>query len=326
MELVNRIKKGQPGSQRKIFIVGDLAVDYVLTAERLEGNFNLVRPAPIVGGCAFNAAMAFKQIEGAKPIICASLGQDLPAQIILDRIRRERIVFAGNISKTAMTGFITLIYTGENNRLLIDDNTDTANKYDKKIIERALAKWRIGKEDCLLFFSYAIPRLGVKYCMELMEIFAGTGATLAVDLVPHRLYEKEDMVTQQKITLADCNRLFKNVSLLIAEYRSLCGFTGQTPILGDDGYTAPPKEEINRLCNMFLGQCFDVRYGIGEISTQVIYKKDCGVLECQKTGYEKCLKTERRGFGDILTAQTIMNLNSFLGHATVTPKMPLVFL
>ena len=309
---MNRVQGNQPESQRKIFIVGDLAVDYVLTTERLEGNINLVRPAPIVGGCAFNAAMAFKQIEGAIPIICASLGQDLPGQIILDRLRQEEVIFAGNTFQGVMTGFITLIYGGENNRILIDDNIDTANKYDKKMIERALAKWSIGKEDSILFFSYAIPRLGVKHCRALMEIFANTGATLAVDLVPHRIYEMEDMVTQRKITLADCNSLFKNVTLLIAEYRSLCGFTGRTPILGADGYTEPPEEEISCLCNMFSGQYFDVRYGVGEISTQVIYKRDYGVLECQKTGYEKRSKMERRGFGDILTAQSIVKLGSLL--------------
>jgi len=292
-------------SRRRIFIVGDLAVDYILTTEQSGCSLNLIRPEPIVGGCAFNAAMGFKKVGGLIPILCASVGRDIPGDIILDRIHQEGIGFAGNISQTVMTGFITLIYAGNNNRIIINDST-SANKYDTKMIEQALVEWGIGKEDIILFFSYAIPRFGVKRCMQLMNIFANTGATLAVDLVPHRIYEMEDTVTKKKITLADCNNLFKNVAFLITEYRTLCGLAGQTPTLGIDGYTEPSEEDIKYLCNIFCGQYFDIRYGMGEISTQLIYKKDYGVLDCIKTGYENCSKTERRGFGDILTAQSIL--------------------
>jgi len=318
MHAKNKIHEKIQNFHPKILIIGDLAVDYVLFADRqLKGNINLVRPDPIIGGSAYNAAKAFKHIHKMMPVICASVGQDIEGQLILDSLRKEEILFAGTVSSTLMTGFVTLIYAGDNDRLIINDSRDSANNYSIDTVQQALSAWQIGKGDFILFLGYAVPRCGISHCIQLMEILNSTGADIVVDLVPHNLHEMKDTLTQLQFTLADCNDLFKHVTLLIAEYQTLCGFMHCSPVRGAQGYTEPPEDGINNnsiknICAAFPGKFFDIRYGIDEISMQIIYKREFGEMERLKTNYEQCLKKERRGFGDKLTAQSIMKINNLI--------------
>ena len=295
----------------KVLIVGDLAVDFIFNVEHIKGNINLVRSDPIVGGCAFNAAMGFKQCGGGViPIVCASVGDDLHGRIIQKKISEAGIIFAGNASKTAITGFTSIIYSEDNNRIIINDSKNSANNYDINTIKKTIDTYQIGRGDIILFVGYAIPRFGIKHCMQLVEIFIKSGAAIAVDLVPHNLFAIEDAANCQKITLADCYELLKHAILLIAEYRTLCGFLGRTPLYGVDGQTEPSTDEIKYICDLFPGVYIDLRYGIGEISMQLIYKKNRGLVKSQKTGYELLEKENRRGFGDILTARTIIEIQT----------------
>jgi sugar/nucleoside kinase (ribokinase family) len=306
----------------KVLIVGDLAIDYIISAEKLTGNVNLTRPEPQVGGCAYNAALGFRrQGTGILPVICASVGNDVLGRLILDKLRQEGLLFAGFVSEKAMTGFITIIYLGEDRRTLINDGNDSANDYDIHTLEKAISACHIGKEDYVLFLAYAVARFGISHCMRLMEVITATGATVAVDMVPHNLFQLSDPVSHRKISLENINSLFCCANIIITEYNTLCGFMGQKPTPGVGTLCELSEEDITLLCGAFPGEYFALRYGLGEISRELICKRPLSstryeILEINKTGYEFLPKERRRGFGDILTAQLIAKhaSNSFSRH------------
>jgi sugar/nucleoside kinase (ribokinase family) len=304
-------------NSHQVFVVGDLAVDFVISAEKFTGNVSLTRPEPVVGGCAYNAAIGLRGEGGLKPVVCASVGQDSLGAFILDTLRREEIIFAGSV-RSAMTGFVTIVYIGENDRLMINDGAGSANDYSIDTIERAITSTHIGRGDYILFPCYALPRLGVQHCAQIMELLSSTDATLVVDLAPHNLFNVKDPVTHRKISAADIKELFKHVRILIGEYTTFLGFLDETLSIGSEARAEPSGQDLNRICSVFPGLYFDIRYGFGNISEQLICRRNgsgysAEILETNKTGYEALPKEKRRGFGDVLTAGLLHKhlMNSF---------------
>src|SRR6185295_17258004 len=123
-------------------------------------------------------------------------------------------------------------------------------------------------------------------------------ASVILDVVPHNIY--------QRITLRQFNQIVRDrTNVIIAEFSTLMRLVDPTLVPGD-----PTEEDWELLSANYGTETFVIRYGAGNISKQQIRQRqghdELQILEPElNTGFANLNPYERRGFGDVLTAEVI---------------------
>ncbi len=287
----------ESGSKGWVFIIGDLIIDYRCSQKVSRGDVIVDKPAPIIGGTAFNAAKAFNK-KGFKSIVFGKVGDDKDGQLIRTELERREITSLIGLSKNKSTGNCSIIFIeGANHRVLIKEE-DNANDYDLGNLEQAIQLSQIGKGNFALIVGHPFVRFGRNHTKKLIDMISETGAKIILDLVPHNMYEK--------VTLSDFNyAVDNNADVIIGAYHTLMKLIDREAIK-----EKPDNGDWKKLLTNFKSKFLVVRYGIGSISKQAICKRIAGggfrILEVKDTGYTEATAEEKRGFGDILTADFLL--------------------
>jgi sugar/nucleoside kinase (ribokinase family) len=75
----------------KVFVTGDLMVDYLVTGAALGKITRVPTVPPRVGGSAYNAAIAFRSI-GFPTSVFGKVGQDDNAKLILPPLQEHEVI------------------------------------------------------------------------------------------------------------------------------------------------------------------------------------------------------------------------------------------
>ncbi|MDR1901471.1 MAG: hypothetical protein LBQ88_04205 [Treponema sp.] len=287
--------KNTKGKGKWVFIIGDLNVDYKIELGSL--NHQIInRSKPAIGGTAYNAAKEFRDMF--EPIVFGKVGNDFMGNHIKQQLKEDKITALLDTAMDKATGFCTLLYHGNERWLIKDDQETNANDYDLKNLEKALAISKIDEKDYIFIIGHALIRCGINHTSKLIEQAASTGAHIILDLVPHNMYES--------VGLAELKSAIKqNIEILIGEFKTLMGFFG----ISHQG-ESPTMDEVKAIFQNIPVKIIDIRYGIGNISKQIICERSADgkkvfISEEESTGYEFCPIDKRSGFGDQLTATLI---------------------
>jgi sugar/nucleoside kinase (ribokinase family) len=288
---------------KRIFIIGDLMVDYNYTVsiQRIVAGSIIDKPSPVVGGTAFNAAKALQE-KKFEPIVFGKVGNDNEGRLIIKALKDNSINVLIAVSDEKPTGSCHLIYLESMPRTIIQE-TNNANDYDIPNLIKALNLTKIESGDIIFLVGHPFVRFRLGHTKRLIDTIAETGAKIILDIVPHNMYEKVKFEDFES-TVAG------KVQVIIAEYKALNRFVRYSAI--DE---APSLNDIEAVVTRFNSQIRSkvliVRYGEGNIEKQVIFRFDADknsltVLEPeQDTGYSSTSIADRRGFGDKLTADLL---------------------
>lgn len=252
---------------------------------------------PMVGGTAFNAALAFSQ-KGFFPIIIGNVGNDAEGQYIQKTIKEKKLSNIIHKNPNKPTGTCHIFYSDsgfKKGRHFIRNKND-ANVYDLRFLTAALESVRAEKDELIFIASDFFVRQDISDCQNMLEAISEKSTKVILDVVPHSIYKK--LRLQEFKSIID-----DRVYVMIAELKTLMRFFDK-----DYSKDSPQFEDWDRIFANFNPRFVVIRYGVGEISKQEIRKySDTGkimVLQAEiNTGYEKLNNDfEKRGFGDILTA------------------------
>lgn len=287
----------------RIFVTGDLNVDEIVTGVRL-GSINEVNEIKKeVGGSAINAAKGFKN-QGFKTVIWGSVGNDDNGKLILGEIDKCMIKNAVNIHQSKPTGVCHIIYfQGDNDMRTIYYVRNNANDYQVSFLEKALKWAEISGDDYIYSSLHCFYQLNddVDHCKSYIQVLRDSGAKLIIDLTPHLIFVKIGLDEIRSI-------IGGTVFLLIAEYRTFMGFINP----GSDENKKVENSSLQKIASAFQAEYYDCRFGKGNISRQILFKKHTRGIQTlsyiEETGYKNLADNEKSGFGDILTARTLQNL------------------
>lgn len=255
-------------SDRWIFVIGDLNVDYMYSPAKLSPTGVILdKPEPLAGGTAFNAAAAFNK-EGFSPIIFGKIGDDADGQFIRHELETRRgIISLVGINGQQHTGSCSVIIAEDTKQRLLLKEENNANDYDLEHLKQALALSQIGldrqtgRADLAFIVGHPFVRQGVDHTRKLIDMVAETGAKIVLDLVPHNMYET--------VSLAEFNKAVgSRVSMLIGEYNTLMRMT-EHPVIHDE----PQSEDLALLFASLRSEFLVLRYGIGNISKQMVCRR-----------------------------------------------------
>ncbi len=287
----------------RVFVTGDLNVDFVITGATVGKVSRVDVPAPRVGGSAYNAAVAFKR-AGFDSLLFGNVGDDHYGRLIFEAVTRNGIEVLVGHDPTKPTGTCHLLYfEGGDHLRTIYYFGGNANDYDPIRLERALTKARLTPTD-LVFSSlhmYDQTDRDFDRCQAFFGMLRSSGAKLVLDVVPHTLYEV--------LTLTDFHRMIGGtVDILIGEYQTLARLAnpGITPA------NTPNRDDFAHLARHFDTHHFLCRYGIGNIGHEVVFTPNQDTVRLMdratETGYDALPVELKRGFGDDLTAMTLRQL------------------
>jgi len=298
---------------KRIFVVGDLNVDYNLTIpkQKLSVGGIIDKPSPVVGGTAFNAARAFKE-SGFESIIFGKVGNDHEGRQIISEIERSNIKALLAISEAAATGNCHLIFIENDIPRTIIQEGNNANDYDTDNLAMAIGLTDIGERDIVFVVGHPFVRFDREYAKKLIDIIAEKGAKIILDVIPHNMYEK--------VSLADFKYIVGDrAHVIIAEFSTLMRFLGRT-----NTSDKPSLHEIEEVVTQFSSQISSriliIRYGEGNIEKQTVCRINperslLHIIEQElDTGYTRIPLVERRGFGDRLTAKFLSEHYQELNH------------
>jgi GTP cyclohydrolase II len=284
----------------RVLVVGDLNVDYVLPQGAIQGGGIADKGEPLVGGTAFNSACAFKE-HGFQAIVFGKVGRDKHADMIKAELRRNRLTSLLGETSDFPTGQCLVFYLDDEGDRFIVQEEQNANDYDLENLKQALRLARLDEGDLVFLVGHEFVRSGPDKVKQLVDLVAARKTPLVLDVVPHNMYKS---VPVEEF----CAALGDNVHVLIGEFRTFMGFLGRKVAYGDED-AIPENADIERLFRQFPADVLVIRCGIGSISRQLICRRGRrdGVewLENHPTGYERTPDSDKRGFGDRLTADLI---------------------
>jgi sugar/nucleoside kinase (ribokinase family) len=288
----------------RIFVVGDLNVDYLVSGDRLQSGILVGQSEPIPGGNGANAACAFRR-EGFTSVLIGTVGEDPHARILRDALGAEGVDALLAVDESRPTGVCHIVYAREDRyecklKLM---NRNHANRYEPGVIDRAFRDRGLGASDLLFATTDMLVREGVEVFRQILCIIEQYRPKLIVDLVPHDI--------NKKIGLRDLAAVLSGrVRVLIAEFTTLLEQGETSP-----ARSAPTEEDWRRLFARFDPEILVLRYGCDNVALQAIRRRsqevDSGVVLSPEadTGYQDLgSPAEKRGYGDTLTARLVRKL------------------
>ena len=305
---------GRHADASRILVIGDFNVDYLVSQASFGAGGIVERPEPIVGGTAVNAGRTFKA-QGFYPILFGKIGRDSAGTAIIRELESARITALLGESPELSTGECTIIYfSAENKRVLIKEDRN-ANDYDLKNLGDALKLAQLDENDMVFLVGHEFVRSGSAKVRALLQLLkTTTGAPIILDVVPHNMYER---VARQDFADA----ISTDVTVLLGEFRTFMGFLGEA--LDQDA--RPDNTSMASILDAFPCKILVLRYGRGDISRQtVIQRQDGGsyqILEEAATGYDQIPDSEKRGFGDKLTAELLKRFHANICEPAMTSSL-----
>ena len=293
----------QSHGDRKVFVTGDLNVDFVLTGASIGEISRIPAPRPRVGGSAFNAAVAFRR-EEFHSILFGKVGADANGDLIVDGVRQLHIDHFIERDPAKPTGTCHIMYFKDADHLrTVFYFEKNANDYVAATLRNALVKANISERDFVFspFHLYEQTDRHLDRCRTFFNDLRSRGARLILDVVPHTLH--------QAITMTDFRHVVAGpVDVLIGEYRTLAGLI-DIGVTRDD---VPSPRECAMFSDHFNADVVICRFGIGNIGRQIVFTRRVTTRplprEAADTGYERLPDAEKRGYGDYLTARTLAYL------------------
>lgn len=287
--------------RKKIIVLGNLNVDYLLAGESFEEGQPLKKENPLVGGTAYNAAYAFS-LKGFHPILIGNVGDDREGDFIQRTIKNNKLDSIIHVHPHKPTGTCHIVYF--NNKLIKKRyirNKNDANEYNLSFLSRALNSAGIQEDDIIFIASDFFVRQDIEISQRVLKTIFKHSTKIVLDVVPHTIYKK--------LTLQEFRNIVDgHVHVMIAELKTLMRFLDK-----DYSKNRPHNEDWQQIFSHFNAHFIVIRYGVGEISKQETRKySGTGEIEILQaeidTGFDKCSKaSERRGFGDNLTANFLSN-------------------
>lgn len=174
---------------KRVLIIGDVMIDSYMWG--VVNRISPEAPIPIVSvvnreyrmGGAANVAFNIKSL-GAKPILCAVVGQDEKGKIFRDLLKQNSMSDEGLLSlPDRKTTIKTRIICGSQHMLRVDDEVDT--EIDEKSseilvekVEKIIAKQKI---DLIIFEDYDKGVLNPKFISKVIKIAKKNSIFTAVD-------------------------------------------------------------------------------------------------------------------------------------------------
>lgn len=285
-----------PKTERKrVFVIGDLNIDYCLPVENIRGGRILDRPLPLVGGTGYNAALALKATT-FEPIVFGKVGDDIDGHLIIEELAKQEFTSLVGIHDSKRTGTATMLFLPDSERCLLQE-PDSANDYDHENLSQALQLASLGKGDIIFFVAHPFARFDVPSNKKLVATLGATSASIILDVVPHNMYDRLDLRDFKTIT-GDA------VHVLIGEFSTLMRLSGRRQDHAD-----PKIDDIKALFSDFGVRALVLRYGAGNIDKQDIWlgngASPVPLEKGRSTGYQTLRPGEKRGFGDRLTAELL---------------------
>ncbi|MEO5371126.1 MAG: PfkB family carbohydrate kinase [Magnetococcus sp. DMHC-1] len=281
----------------KVLIFGDLAVDIVV--HRTNDSDEIIdTPSPNVGGTGLNAALAFKQKPPLFPILCGRIGNDTNGKIVRKELEHHQITSLLAVDQSRRTAVCTSVFNINGTyRLLIKDEDNISNIYEIDDFEQSLELSKLSDRDYVFLACHFFVRRGLTHSRLLIrQIVKMTNAAIICDLVPHDMY-KDDRIDRKGFL----DVVNEGVHVVIAELTTILRLLGYEYYADDiNGCTSYLKDLTVRYVV--------VRYGVGNIEYQsVLYREMDGyrVVSTVNTCYSKLKPDQRRGFGDLLTADLL---------------------
>ena len=291
-------------SARKVFVTGDLNLDCIWRAVSFGGISRVPPPILQVGGSAYNAAAAFNR-AGFQAILFGSVGTDQNGDLILDSTAKQGVATFVTRHASKPTGTCNLVYfEGDKHLRSVFYPHPNANIYDIGALRKALHFATLRADDLIFSPFHLFEQLDHSHykCQEFLQTLTDAGSRVIIDLVPHTLYES--------LTADELNDMIGGpIYMFIGEYHTFLGLLGRRP---SSGMLSPTYTDCELVANAFRADYFVCRYGIGNISQQLLFRSAKGRLldvgRPTSTGYEEVSASDRCGFGDRLTAETLHTL------------------
>jgi pfkB family carbohydrate kinase len=296
-----RSRSGPPDGSYKMFVTGDLNIDNVVTGVTLGGITRVAFNPPVVGGSAYNAAIAFDR-EGFQTIIFGKVGADHGGDLILTALQKHRIKYHVARDEAKPTGTCNIIYfEGHEHPRTIYYWGSNANDYDLASLRMALRKAALVEGDFIFspLHIYDQTNHNRQMCRDFFDVLRSCRARVIIDVVPHRIYES--------LNADDLREIIGGPAfMIIGEFRTFMNLIGVDP---NDIGSVPGESDCNRIADHFNAEYFLCRYGFGNISHERVFRRMQKAVEFLNrpthTGYERVPDVKKRGFGDWLTAKTL---------------------
>ena len=291
-------------SLAKVFVTGDLNVDNIATGVVFGGitRVNAIRRA--VGGSAYNATIAF-QDAGFTPFLHGKIGSDSNGDLIMDELKIRGIHTLINRDAAKPTGTCHIVYSRDHQHLRTVYYTgDNANDYSTASLKRALYSADLGAADFIFasLHMYDQTEQNESTCRAFFALLRDSGAQLIVDIVPHTIYKSLNVESI-------CRIVGSPPFMFIGEYRTYMNLID--PAWGDRDCT-PSETDCRLIANRFAAQYFACRYGIGNISRELLFQRSASSILLlgpeRQTGFDGIPDIEKPGFGDRLTADNLRKI------------------
>lgn len=288
---------------RRVFIFGDLMVDYALFESDIRATNYFHSPNKRVGGTAVLAARAFLGKEW-KPIIFGGVGCDADARYLKAGLERMGILCRLYENRRRNTGVCFLVY-GRSGQRWVFVSDRHANDYNLTMVDDFINGFHIDKKDVVFLATHFFERESSIHCRNLMRLVYQTGAKIVLDVVPHDLHRR---VGFEKVRTA----LEGPVNVMIGEFRTLMGLLPFS-LTNDE----PVEHDWHTLLSYFPADVLVLRYGEGGISRQDVVMRIEGekiypLVARQETGYNSLERAFKLGFGDRLTADLLAKYHDII--------------
>ncbi len=118
-----------PNESRRVLVLGDLNVDYLMNYLEIKGGVITNKPKPKIGGTGINAAQAFYE-EDLVPILFGKVGNDQEGRLIIQDLRGRDFYSLLGSHPTMPTGSCQITFFPDNHRWLMQD---TEKPFEKSV-------------------------------------------------------------------------------------------------------------------------------------------------------------------------------------------------
>lgn len=284
----------------RILIIGDLNIDIIINNISIGANKS-ISSKRMIGGSGINSAIAFNSYN-LNSVVFGSVGDDFYGKDILRKLSAMEIKSTIRINNNKPTCLCNILYfdEGDEYRTIFYD-ADNANDYNYDHLKEVINGLNLTYNDYVFITLYMFPQLSfdLLHCKKIFALIKEVKSNIVIDIVPHTLFND--------ITYKDLNRIIDfKAHTIIAEARTFSGFLG----VDWNNHRIPTDDDYQLFAQKFSSKYLICRYGIANIEYQTILQieknKEIIFLERDiKTGYLTLPESEKRGFGDVLTAKIL---------------------
>jgi sugar/nucleoside kinase (ribokinase family) len=216
-----------PGDDRALLVVGDIAVDVLVTPDEdlrragyTEGAVDL-----IPGGSGFNLALAAKNNGFAPVSLVCGLGNpnSFQARFLAEELRSHGVELINDTNTAEPTGAVVVAYLPDGSRTMVA----AANANRNALTEATVARATAVRSQFVIVSGYMLFRASTREgTVEIMDRAASRGARVVLDVVPHSV--------NRQLSLQELRSLLGPVDFLAGEHKTFAAFGASPELLLED--------------------------------------------------------------------------------------------